>query len=217
MPVDPARTRTFTVPNAVTVARLLMAVVAARLLASPSGEFAALVLLAAAALLDAFDGWYARRFAACSAMGEHLDPLADKIVVGVLFVAVATRVDNAAVWWILGAVAAREVGMTAFRAWSRRRFRRMIPARRLGKLKMFLQSVAGIGLLASLVLPGATRPSDALVVVVMAAVLVVSWGSAVTYAHDWRAMRAAARADATRNGTVADARSARRRVAGGES
>ncbi len=216
MQVDPARKRMLTVPNAVTVLRLAMAVAAAWILAAASRDGVALALLAAAALLDAFDGWYARRFAQCTSMGEHLDPLADKVLVGVLFIAVAARFGLPPVWWMVGAIGAREAGMTFFRAWSRRRYRRMIPARRLGKLKMFLQSVTGLVLLGSAVVPGGIRPPDAVVVAVVAIVLGVSWGSALAYARDWRAMRELARAQEAAAGRDAVERPLRR-AAGGRS
>ncbi len=51
----------------------------------------ALVLMAVAGASDAVDGWLARRFDWVSWFGAALDPLADKILVGVLFVTLMVK------------------------------------------------------------------------------------------------------------------------------
>ncbi len=66
-------------PNALSLVRLLLApVVIALLIEGAAGwAFAVFVL---AALLDAADGWLARRFDGETAIGAYLDPLADKVL-----------------------------------------------------------------------------------------------------------------------------------------
>ena len=69
-------------------------------------------------------------------LGAFLDPIADKLIVlgglGVL----AERGDIW--WWPVLVIAARELGVSAFRSWSSRRGT-SLPARKLGKYKAFLQ------------------------------------------------------------------------------
>jgi CDP-diacylglycerol--glycerol-3-phosphate 3-phosphatidyltransferase len=85
------------IPNALTIGRGLAGPVGAYLLlssfSSPREEdavaygLAAFIVLVVAALTDALDGWVARLLNAESALGELLDPIADKLLVGAYLVA----------------------------------------------------------------------------------------------------------------------------------
>ena len=76
------------IPNLITLARLLAAPVAAWLLSQARyRETLALVILAG--LTDWFDGWAARKLNASGKAGVIFDPLADKILLVVLFVELA--------------------------------------------------------------------------------------------------------------------------------
>jgi cardiolipin synthase len=74
-----------TVPNGLTLLRLL-AIVPFAALAMQARDRAALVLFIAAGLTDTLDGAIARRFRQASKIGRLLDPLADKLFTGVAFV-----------------------------------------------------------------------------------------------------------------------------------
>lgn len=120
-----------------------MAVLAAWLFWRERSVELATLLCLIATLLDVFDGWYARRFHQVTRLGEHLDPFADKILITVIFVATGFRLELWWYWAILIIVLAREVTITLFRAYHRRRWQTFLPASRLGKAKMIVQSVVG--------------------------------------------------------------------------
>jgi len=65
------------VPNILSLIRLFLVPVVVWLLLERLPGWA-LTLFAAAALMDALDGWIARRFDARSTIGAYLDPIADK-------------------------------------------------------------------------------------------------------------------------------------------
>ncbi len=177
----------FTVPNVVTIVRIVMAVIAGLCFATGRAEEIAVALCVAAALLDIFDGWYARAFSQCSHLGEHLDPLADKLLMAVVYTVIAVGMASTTVWALLGLIALREVAMTVFRSYSLRRHRRFIPANRLGKVKMILQSTAGLTILAyAHVVNGGFDIPESVVVVSLVGILFVSYFSAVVYLRTWR-------------------------------
>jgi len=177
-----------TVPNAVTVLRMVMAGVAAACFASGVAGRLAVVLCVTAALLDVFDGWYARTFAQCSSLGAHLDPLADKLLMAVVYGVIAVGMGSALVWTLVALIGVREAAMTAFRSYSLRRHGRFIPANRLGKLKMIAQSVVGLGVVAYAYWHrGGFDFTGELVVFPLAVILSLSYLSAFVYLRDWRA------------------------------
>ena len=83
--------RVVTVPNLISVVRLLCAPVFVWLLADDQGIAAALVLGALGAS-DWVDGWIARHFDQGSNLGKVLDPVADRVLL--LVAAVALLVDG---------------------------------------------------------------------------------------------------------------------------
>lgn len=188
------RDSTLTVPNILTALRIVMATVAAVCFATQVAEQLAVVLCIVAAVLDAFDGWYARTFSQCSKLGEHLDPLADKLLMAVVYTLIAVKTNSTAVWILVGLIALRELGMTLFRAYSRRRYRKFIPANRLGKVKMIVQSTVGMAIIAYAYLwKGAFDVAVGLVVFPLVLILFLSYYSAVVYISSWKRSRAAVR------------------------
>jgi len=180
-----------TVPNVVTVLRMLMALAAAVCFIRGQWQVVGVALCVTAALLDIFDGWYARSFSQCSHLGEHLDPLADKLLMAVVYGEIAFGMDSTLVWSILVLIALRETAMTIFRSYSLRRFRRFIPANRLGKTKMILQSTTGLAILSyAYVINGGFDIPGALVVLPLLGILVISYVSAAVYAREWQSARA---------------------------
>jgi CDP-diacylglycerol--glycerol-3-phosphate 3-phosphatidyltransferase len=185
--VYPNPGRNLTVPNVLTVLRIAMALVAAACFLLERNEGMAVYLCIAAALLDVFDGWYARRFSQTSHLGEHLDPLADKLLMGVVYGVIAIRLGSPLVWALIALIALREAGMTLFRAYSLRLRRRFIPANRWGKLKMFLQSAVGLTILGVAYLTGVGFDIHEVVLAgLLLVILVVSYGSAAVYLREWR-------------------------------
>ncbi len=177
----------WTVPNVLTALRILMATFAAVLFASQSHEKAAVVLCIVATLLDAFDGWYARTFSQCSNLGKHLDPLADKLLMAVVYALIAVKMQSVAVWIVLALIAVREIGVTLFRAYSLRRYKTFIPANRWGKVKMILQSTFGVVLIAYAYLwNGGFHFTVTVVVAPLFVILLISYYSAIIYIKSWR-------------------------------
>jgi cardiolipin synthase (CMP-forming) len=79
-----------TVPNAVTLARLLLVPVCAYLLAT--GRYGwGLVLTALVGSTDWVDGWLARRTGQVSRVGQLLDPLADRLLIAAVAIALVVR------------------------------------------------------------------------------------------------------------------------------
>jgi cardiolipin synthase len=83
--------RVVTIPNIISVVRLLCAPVFVWLLADDQGVAAALVL-GALGVSDWVDGWIARHFDQGSDLGKVLDPVADRVLL--LVAAIALLVDG---------------------------------------------------------------------------------------------------------------------------
>jgi cardiolipin synthase len=79
----------------------------------------ALALFIAAAVSDGLDGYLAKRFGWTSDLGRFLDPLADKLLLVVVYVQCAWL--NLVPWWLTAAVVARDcvigLGALTFRVW----------------------------------------------------------------------------------------------------
>ena len=108
------------IPNIITVARVLLVIPTAWCLIE--GRYVeALVLMAVAGASDAVDGWLARRFDWVTWFGAAVDPLADKILVGVLFITLT--VQGALPLWVAGIAIGRDVvilaGAAAYRLMSK--------------------------------------------------------------------------------------------------
>jgi CDP-diacylglycerol--glycerol-3-phosphate 3-phosphatidyltransferase len=145
----------WTLPNILTLARIGLTPVIA-LLPFISGywpKVIAFVTFIAVAVTDIIDGWLARKRNEVSELGQLLDPIADKLLLFAMLVPIfwITRhptilVDYRIRWWgslpvwVLLLLVGREVLITAFRFFARRRGV-VIPANRAGKLKAVVQNV----------------------------------------------------------------------------
>jgi cardiolipin synthase (CMP-forming) len=100
--------RILTVPNLVTVVRLLCIPLFIWLLARPnrSGYVPAAVLLAVLGATDGVDGYVARHFHQVSSLGKVLDPVADRLLLGVA--ALAIVIVGAVPTWVAVAALSRE-------------------------------------------------------------------------------------------------------------
>ncbi len=131
--------RVWTVPNLLSLARLVLSVVVFVLIEQAAWP-AATILFAIAASTDRLDGWYARRFNQISRLGRIFDPLVDKILVCGAFILVATPAGPILPWMAV-LVVVRELVVTAIRA-EMERAGSDFSATLTGKLKMVLQCVA---------------------------------------------------------------------------
>jgi CDP-diacylglycerol--glycerol-3-phosphate 3-phosphatidyltransferase len=124
--------------NAITIARLVLAVPTLVLVRREGASWLTVTLWFVLSCTDGVDGWVARRDGTTRS-GAFLDPLADKFLVIGGFLALALR-DQLA-WAALVIVVAREVGISVYRSFAARRGI-SLPARRLGKWKTVIQLLA---------------------------------------------------------------------------
>lgn len=160
-------------PNILSVLRILLAAAAAILLLRGGLSLLPVLLCVVAALLDAVDGFAARRLNACTALGVYLDPIADKVLMAVIFVFIAIRLDSTPLWVLLAVIAWRDATVTLLRTAEWRRAGRCIAASKVGKTKMVVQSTAGIALLAWLQLAPANAGQARIPALVTVAVIAV--------------------------------------------
>ncbi|MEO0482586.1 MAG: CDP-alcohol phosphatidyltransferase family protein [Planctomycetota bacterium] len=146
-------------PNAITTARLGLAVAFVVVLSLPAVKpgatawlLSAAGIFVVAALSDALDGYLARRWNAVSKFGRVMDPFADKVLVLSAFVLLAgpafividdgVRTPASGVYpWMVAVILARELLVTSLRGLLESQGRDA-SAQIAGKAKMVLQSVA---------------------------------------------------------------------------
>lgn len=140
-----------TLPNAITVARLVLALaffgVAGDLdttdAADPSRAWTAVWIFVVAAVSDILDGYLARRWQVVTSFGRILDPVVDKVlVIGGLVLLCSSPLAPASriVPWIVILVVTRELLVTSVRAVFEGQGI-AFAADRFGKFKMFVQCV----------------------------------------------------------------------------
>jgi CDP-diacylglycerol--glycerol-3-phosphate 3-phosphatidyltransferase len=133
--------RVWTVPNLLSLARLVLAIVLFVLIGR-AAWIPATMLFVIAASTDWVDGWWARRFGQVSRLGRIFDPLVDKVIVCGTWVLLAERAGTAVIApWMAVVVVVRELVVTAIRA-EMERAGHDFSAGTAGKLKMVLQCVA---------------------------------------------------------------------------
>ena len=108
-----------------------------------SRDLAATVLFCAAAITDWFDGYLARKLNQTSAFGAFLDPVADKLMVGIAMVLLVTRYPTAAFAIPAAIIVGREIAVSALREWMAELGKRAsVAVSYVGKVKTVLQMVA---------------------------------------------------------------------------
>jgi len=93
-------------PNLITVARILLVPVVVWAIAQREMQIAFLLFLAAG-VSDAVDGFLAKRFGMASELGAHLDPLADKVLIVSIYVALG--ITEAIPRWVVILVVSRDL------------------------------------------------------------------------------------------------------------
>jgi len=167
-----------TLPDQLTVGRALAVPVVVLLFAwdFPHNEAWATAVFLVAMATDQVDGWLARRRNQTSQLGSLLDPIADKILV--LAALVMLIGEGVAPAWMVAAIIAREFLVSGLRLAAIER-QIVLPARDLGKLKTWAQTVAaGLGGLAA-----AGAFDDAIAWWALLVALVLTWVSGLDYAR----------------------------------
>lgn len=133
--------RILTIPNALSVGRLLCVPLFLWLLFGRDDRYAAGLLLGALGVTDCADGYIARHFHQESRLGRILDPTADRILLGVGVVALL--VDGSMPRWVGALAVSREVvvGVTVM-ALAALGARDIIDVKLVGKAGTLLQMVA---------------------------------------------------------------------------
>ena len=93
-------------PNLITIARILLVPVVVWAIASHEMQIAFLLFLIAG-LSDAVDGFLAKRFGMASELGAYLDPLADKVLIVSIYIALG--ITEAIPRWIVILVVSRDI------------------------------------------------------------------------------------------------------------
>jgi len=111
-------------------------------------QFLALTLFAAAALTDTIDGTIARRFGSATPAGAYLDPIADKILLSGVYIALA--VVASVPWWFVILIFARDLFLliSSALALAFTRLRQFRPSV-WGKASTFLQILTAVAILAA--------------------------------------------------------------------
>jgi CDP-diacylglycerol---glycerol-3-phosphate 3-phosphatidyltransferase len=142
-----------TLPNAITVGRIVLAPVVGLLLFVPTftARFIAWLLFLVAAFSDLWDGYLARKHGWISDFGKFVDPIADKLLLATTFVPfyiLSHRPDPHGTLiaigvlpaWILAVIFGRELLITVMRSVAARRGT-VIAAGAAGKLKAVFQNI----------------------------------------------------------------------------
>ncbi len=114
--------RILTIPNAISVARLLGVPVFLWLVLgvrTTAGDWWAVGLLIASGASDWLDGKIARALNQQTRLGQLLDPAADRLYIVATIIALAVR--GIIPWWLVGVLGARELRMALVLAVLRRR------------------------------------------------------------------------------------------------
>jgi CDP-diacylglycerol--glycerol-3-phosphate 3-phosphatidyltransferase len=165
-------TRIFLVPLLVVV---LLTTFEGRMIFGVRKELVAAAIFGIASLTDFLDGYFARRRKQVTALGQFIDPLADKLLTVAAFISLV-QLDLAEAWMV-AVVLGRDFAVTALRSLA---FARgiSIPASPLGKIKMASQVTA----ILLLILGWGPMPWLASVgYVTLWAVMVLAVASAVDY------------------------------------
>ncbi|WP_309102001.1 CDP-diacylglycerol--glycerol-3-phosphate 3-phosphatidyltransferase [Microbacterium sp.] len=136
-------------PNAITIARIPLAVVffVLLLLGGTDGthdivlRWVAAILFILAISTDWVDGYLARRHEIVSDFGKLWDPIADKLLTGAGFIGLAVLGELGGLgWWFVVIILIREWGITLHRLMVAREH--IVAAAWMGKLKTATQAVA---------------------------------------------------------------------------
>ena len=135
------------IPNALTFTRIVLTPILFMVLLKAPGKFLSVIaalVFAVASLTDFLDGYLARRMNLETALGKFLDPLADKLLVGVALI-MMIQIDRVAPW-IVALIVGRELLIIGLRTVAVREQIR-IETTTMAKYKTGFQIAAVIALL----------------------------------------------------------------------
>lgn len=108
-----------TIPTLLTLLRIVMIPVLVVVFYLPVewANLAAVIIFVLAALTDWLDGWVARRFGMTSTFGAFLDPVADKLMVGVALIIIVQAHPEVILALSAAVIIGREITVSALREW----------------------------------------------------------------------------------------------------
>jgi cardiolipin synthase len=127
--------RILTIPNVLSLLRLIGVPVFLWLVLVPQADVAAFILLVVAGATDWFDGYLARRLNQQSRLGVLLDPLADRLYIAATLLGLALR--ELIPWWLVGVLVARELFLLTLVPRLRRAGKVALPVTYVGKAATF--------------------------------------------------------------------------------
>jgi cardiolipin synthase len=134
-----------TLPNLFTIARVALTPVIVYAIWNRR-PFAALSLFAVAAATDVIDGYLARHFGATTATGAFLDPIADKMLLTGVYLALA--LSGSIPWWLVGVIFGRDIFILAASAVALAATKlRAFPPSHWGKASTFFQILTAVAFL----------------------------------------------------------------------
>jgi cardiolipin synthase (CMP-forming) len=123
--------RVWTVPNALSILRLLGVPLFLWLVLGPEADGWALAVLAASGVTDYLDGYLARRLDQASKLGQVLDPVADRLYI--LAVVIGLAIRDVVPWWFAVILPLRDVLLWGLVPILRTRGYSALPVHFLGK------------------------------------------------------------------------------------
>jgi cardiolipin synthase (CMP-forming) len=131
----PSDDAVWTVPNALSVLRLLGVPLFLWLLLGPHADLAALLVLAAAGFTDWLDGVLARALNQTSRLGALLDPAADRLYILTTLIGLVVR--GIIPWWLAAILVGRDLLLLLTVPGLRRHGLTALPVNYLGKAATF--------------------------------------------------------------------------------
>lgn len=128
---EPQRMRVFTVPNLLSVLRIVLVPVFLWLVLGPEQDVAALAVLVVSGITDYLDGKIARSMGQTSQLGAILDPIADRLYI--LAVVVGLGLREIIPWWLAVILPLRDVLLFSLVPFLRTRGYSALPVHFLGK------------------------------------------------------------------------------------
>lgn len=140
------------IPNQLTVSRFFIAVLVMICLTNnlSYSSYIAFILFIIASLTDALDGLLARKIYGCTNFGKLMDPLADKVLLTVVFIGLIK--SNHIESWMVMLILSREFMVTGLRSFLSKK-EVILSADIWGKLKTIIQMIGALFYLAALAWP----------------------------------------------------------------
>lgn len=132
---DSTRSRVWTLPNVISMLRLLGVPLFLYLVLVPEADWWALAVLMLAGVTDFLDGYLARRLDQMSPLGQILDPVADRLYILAVVIGLALR--DIIPWWVALSLPLRDLLLWGLVPLLRTRGYSALPVHFLGKAATF--------------------------------------------------------------------------------